>query len=135
MSGSSGLTASTTSTTTSVSSGAPQTEKRTFVLRNQGSARLAGKRAGMVVFSSYPADPRPRRAAEALLDGGDADRSDLRGGRQIPAPGNSRRSCDNPNPDPAYPGRCALLCVSICLVHSDFLRHLCLEIACVAATI
>jgi glycosyltransferase involved in cell wall biosynthesis len=27
---------------------------------------LMGKRAGMVVFSSYPADPRPRRAAEAL---------------------------------------------------------------------
>lgn len=30
-------------------------------------SRLAGKRAGMVVFSPYPADPRPRRAAEALL--------------------------------------------------------------------
>jgi len=29
--------------------------------------RLSGKRAGMIVFSSYPADPRPRRAAEALL--------------------------------------------------------------------
>jgi len=29
--------------------------------------RLVGKRTGMVVFSSYPADPRPRRAAEALL--------------------------------------------------------------------
>ena len=32
--------------------------------------RLAGKRAGMVVFSLYPADPRPRRAAEALLKEG-----------------------------------------------------------------
>lgn len=32
--------------------------------------RLAGKRAGMVVFSPYPADPRPRRAAEALLQEG-----------------------------------------------------------------
>lgn len=32
--------------------------------------RLAGKRVGMVVFSSYPADPRPRRAAEALLKEG-----------------------------------------------------------------
>ena len=31
---------------------------------------LAGKRAGMVVFSSYPADPRPRRAIEALLKEG-----------------------------------------------------------------
>src|SRR5271157_3159179 len=33
-------------------------------------SRLIGKRAGMVVFSSYPADPRPRRAAEALLKEG-----------------------------------------------------------------
>jgi glycosyltransferase involved in cell wall biosynthesis len=33
-------------------------------------SRLAGKRAGMVVFSHYPADPRPRRAAEALLKEG-----------------------------------------------------------------
>jgi glycosyltransferase involved in cell wall biosynthesis len=32
--------------------------------------RLAGKRAGMVVFSLYPYDPRPRRAAEALLKEG-----------------------------------------------------------------
>jgi len=32
--------------------------------------KLAGKRAGMVVFSSYPADPRPRRAVEALLKEG-----------------------------------------------------------------
>jgi glycosyltransferase involved in cell wall biosynthesis len=34
------------------------------------SPRLAGKRAGMVVFSPYPADPRPRRAAAALLKEG-----------------------------------------------------------------
>jgi glycosyltransferase involved in cell wall biosynthesis len=34
------------------------------------SSGLRGKRVGMVVFSSYPADPRPRRAAEALLDEG-----------------------------------------------------------------
>lgn len=33
-------------------------------------SRLAGKRVGMVVFSQYPADPRPRRAAEALLQDG-----------------------------------------------------------------
>jgi glycosyltransferase involved in cell wall biosynthesis len=32
--------------------------------------RLTGKRAGMVVFSPYPADPRPRRAVEALLQEG-----------------------------------------------------------------
>ncbi|MGA8742226.1 MAG: glycosyltransferase family 4 protein [Terracidiphilus sp.] len=32
--------------------------------------RLAGKRVGMVVFSPYPADPRPRRAVEALRNEG-----------------------------------------------------------------
>jgi glycosyltransferase involved in cell wall biosynthesis len=31
---------------------------------------LQGKRAAMVTFSSYPADPRPRRAADALLKEG-----------------------------------------------------------------
>jgi glycosyltransferase involved in cell wall biosynthesis len=34
------------------------------------SPGLQGKRVGMVTFSSYPADPRPRRAAEALLKEG-----------------------------------------------------------------
>lgn len=32
--------------------------------------RLAGKRVGMVMFSTYPADPRPRRAADALIKSG-----------------------------------------------------------------
>lgn len=32
--------------------------------------RFLGKRAAMVVFSQYPADPRPRRAAEALVQEG-----------------------------------------------------------------
>lgn len=36
----------------------------------RSGSRLAGKRAAMVVFSHYPADPRPRRAAEALLKEG-----------------------------------------------------------------
>src|SRR5262245_60566168 len=31
---------------------------------------LQGKRAAMVLFSYYPADPRPRRAAEALAAAG-----------------------------------------------------------------
>ena len=31
---------------------------------------LSGRRVGMVVFSCYPADPRPRRAAEALVKAG-----------------------------------------------------------------
>lgn len=34
------------------------------------SRRLAGKRVGMVVFSPYPVDPRPRRAVEALRNEG-----------------------------------------------------------------
>jgi len=32
-----------------------------------GSRRFAGKRAAMVTFSSYPDDPRPRRAVDALV--------------------------------------------------------------------
>ena len=34
--------------------------------------RLSGKRIGMVLFSSFPYDPRPRRAVEALLEEGAA---------------------------------------------------------------
>jgi glycosyltransferase involved in cell wall biosynthesis len=45
--------------------------------------RLGGKRAAMVVFSYYPADPRPRRAAEALVEEGMAvDVVCLRAGRE-----------------------------------------------------
>ncbi len=33
-------------------------------------SRLAGKRAAVLLYSYYPADPRPRRAAEALTDAG-----------------------------------------------------------------
>src|ERR1700677_1515357 len=32
--------------------------------------RLSGARVVAVVYSSYPADPRPRRAAEALMEEG-----------------------------------------------------------------
>lgn len=39
-------------------------------LTSQPRLRLLGKRAAMVVFSQYPADPRPRRAAEALVQEG-----------------------------------------------------------------
>ena len=35
-----------------------------------GTPRFRGRRAAMVVFSYYPADPRPRRAAEALVKEG-----------------------------------------------------------------
>ena len=34
------------------------------------STQLAGNRAVAIVFSSYPGDPRPRRAAEALAQEG-----------------------------------------------------------------
>ena len=34
------------------------------------SSELEARRAAVVLFSTYPADPRPRRAAEALLDHG-----------------------------------------------------------------
>src|SRR3989338_9881362 len=33
-------------------------------------SRLQGKRVAMVLFSYYPSDPRPRRAAEALVNEG-----------------------------------------------------------------
>ena len=36
----------------------------------EGQGFLRGKRVGMVLFSYYPSDPRPRRAAEALSDAG-----------------------------------------------------------------
>lgn len=39
-------------------------------LANSASPILKGKRVAMVSFSPYPADPRPRRAAEALLKEG-----------------------------------------------------------------
>ena len=64
----------------------PQTESQESTLRiaaeaevpmssgpvssDPSSRRLSGKRAGMVVFSTYPSDPRPRRAADALLKEG-----------------------------------------------------------------
>src|SRR5271157_793796 len=37
---------------------------------SSNGSRLKGKRVAMVTFSSYPADPRPRRAAETLLKEG-----------------------------------------------------------------
>ena len=56
----------------------PAVSADTFIPGTEGSgdpavtagSGLRGKRVGMVVFSSYPADPRPRRAAEALLKEG-----------------------------------------------------------------
>lgn len=33
-------------------------------------SHLRGKRAAVILYSKYPADPRPRRAAEALIDAG-----------------------------------------------------------------
>src|SRR5262245_19138638 len=39
-------------------------------LSQAAADRLRGKRVGMVLFSYYPEDPRPRRAAEALANCG-----------------------------------------------------------------
>ena len=45
-------------------------ETSSFVDSVTDSLQLVGKRAVAVVFSNYPADPRPRRAAEALVKEG-----------------------------------------------------------------
>lgn len=37
---------------------------------NGASTALAGKHAGVLLYSTYPCDPRPRRAAEAMTDAG-----------------------------------------------------------------
>ena len=49
------------------SGGAVPTPERSLTL---ATSRLQGKRAAMVVFSHYPGDPRPRRAADALMKEG-----------------------------------------------------------------
>jgi glycosyltransferase involved in cell wall biosynthesis len=50
------------------------------------ACRLCGRRAAVLLFSHYPADPRPRRAAEALADKGvDIDLFCLRDGNSEPA--------------------------------------------------
>src|SRR2546427_96380 len=70
--------------------------------RISGAWRLRGKRAAMVVFSYYPADPRPRRAAEALvnegmevevvcLKDGEAKRQTLNGVKIVRVPMRRRR--------------------------------------------
>jgi glycosyltransferase involved in cell wall biosynthesis len=48
----------------------PQTTDGSASSQPPAGRRLQGKRVGMVVFSSYPDDPRPRRAVEALLKEG-----------------------------------------------------------------
>ena len=48
----------------------PELETRSSSSRSSGSsdpAALRGKRVAVVVFSHYPSDPRPRRAAEVLI--------------------------------------------------------------------
>ena len=38
--------------------------------RTMSLSTLLGKRAAVVLYSTYPSDPRPRRAAEALVEEG-----------------------------------------------------------------
>jgi glycosyltransferase involved in cell wall biosynthesis len=40
------------------------------VAQSQAHAGLRGKRAAVLLYSSYPSDPRPRRAAEAMIESG-----------------------------------------------------------------
>src|SRR4029453_2580393 len=45
----------------------PKTSSREYdELASLKTRRLRGRRAAVLLFSHYPADPRPRRAAEAL---------------------------------------------------------------------
>ena len=39
-------------------------------MNGSSSSGLRGQRAAVLLFSYYPSDPRPRRAAEALVDAG-----------------------------------------------------------------
>jgi len=48
----------------------PPTLIKPVMMNNSTAGRLQGKRVAMVVFSFYPDDPRPRRAAEALAGEG-----------------------------------------------------------------
>jgi glycosyltransferase involved in cell wall biosynthesis len=67
-------------------------------------SKLPGKRAAVLLYSYYPADPRPRRAAEALIEAGmdvdlvclrdkqsDATEEDVRGVRVLRLPLQKRR--------------------------------------------
>jgi glycosyltransferase involved in cell wall biosynthesis len=53
-----------------IETNAVQSKRRTASDSVVPSRRLGGIRVGMVVFSPYPADPRPRRAVEALCNEG-----------------------------------------------------------------
>ena len=54
---------------TNTALGTPETTSARASIE-QSQQRLSGVRVGMVVFSPYPADPRPRRAIEALRNEG-----------------------------------------------------------------
>jgi glycosyltransferase involved in cell wall biosynthesis len=52
---------------------------------NAKSARLSGKKIGVLLFSHYPSDPRPKRAAEAMArEGAEVDFLCLQGGPEQP---------------------------------------------------
>ena len=74
----------------SVSVGGPSRRKKVAgspdaSTESRGAASLRGRRAAVLLFSYYPADPRPRRAAEALVrEGMDVELICLRGSRDEP---------------------------------------------------
>ncbi|HET7625803.1 MAG TPA: glycosyltransferase, partial [Verrucomicrobiae bacterium] len=69
----------------------PEIQNLNFGHQDLNSKRLHGKRVAVVLFSHYPADPRPRRAAEALArEGAEIDFLCLRGN-----PTEARREISN----------------------------------------
>jgi hypothetical protein len=56
--------------TAAVSSELEEPVERTEGSASEFTSSMRGKRAAVVVFSHYPSDPRPHRAAEALKQQG-----------------------------------------------------------------
>ena len=70
------------SQTLSVGESKPPISSRSNPLPEAKKATLAGKRAAVVLYSYYPSDPRPRRAAESMIQAGNERGSLLPAGNQ-----------------------------------------------------
>ena len=90
---------------------------------------LCGKRVGMVVLSSYPADPRPRRAAEALLNEGMHLDLICEAGEKLPKREHLGGLEIIRIPIRHYRGGKTLLRLPILLLHSHVREHSCLALA------